>query len=133
MLALLSGVMYILSGENLAIVYSPTRRLRNQNTTQVDNRQGRAGNLCVRLLHLPPWCQVYHEEARRGDGGYPAAALREIGQGRSTYPPFILSFVQRAIGKDIGEGGSVTKTLADIRKDGQKRVSDKGPMLLYKR
>ncbi len=29
-------------------------RLRDQNTTQVDNRQGRAGTLYVRLLHLPP-------------------------------------------------------------------------------
>jgi len=53
-LALLSGVMYILSGDKLVGVYSTTRRLRDQNTTQVDNRQGRAGTLCVRLLHIPP-------------------------------------------------------------------------------
>jgi hypothetical protein len=31
--------MYILSGENLAGVYSTTRRLRDQNTTQGDNQQ----------------------------------------------------------------------------------------------
>ncbi len=53
-LELLPGVIYILSGENLAGVYTATRRLRDQNTTQVDNRQGRAGTLYVQLLHLPP-------------------------------------------------------------------------------
>ncbi len=53
--ALLSSDIYILSGENWAVVYSTTRRLRDQNTTQVDDRQGRAGTLYVRLLHLPPW------------------------------------------------------------------------------
>jgi hypothetical protein len=47
--------IYILSGENLAGVYSTTRRLRDQITTQVDNMQGRAGTLYVRLLLLPPW------------------------------------------------------------------------------
>jgi hypothetical protein len=36
--ALLSSVMYILSGEILAGVYSTTRRQRDQNTTQVANR-----------------------------------------------------------------------------------------------
>jgi hypothetical protein len=46
-LALLSSDIYILSGENLAGVYSTTRRRRDQNTTQVDSRQGRAGNLHV--------------------------------------------------------------------------------------
>jgi hypothetical protein len=51
-LAPLSGDRYILSGENLASVYSTTRCRRDQNTTQVDNRQGRAGTLYVRLLHL---------------------------------------------------------------------------------
>ncbi len=53
-LALLSGVINILSGDNLAGVYSTTRRLRDQKTTQVDNRQGRAGTLYVRLLHILP-------------------------------------------------------------------------------
>ncbi len=33
MLALLSGVMYILSGENLAGMYSTTRRLREEHHT----------------------------------------------------------------------------------------------------
>jgi hypothetical protein len=49
-LALLSSDIYILSVENLAGVYSTTQRLRDQNTTQVDNRQGRAGTLYVRFL-----------------------------------------------------------------------------------
>ncbi len=71
-LALLSGVMYILSGENLAGVYSTTRRLRDQNTTQVDNRQGRAGTLCIQLLHLPPWLPP---PLVPGGGGHPR--LRE--------------------------------------------------------
>ncbi len=51
-LALLSGDRYILSGENLASVYSTIRRRRDQNTTQVDTRQGRARTLYVQLLHL---------------------------------------------------------------------------------
>ncbi len=51
-LALLSGDRYILSGENLASVYSTIRRRRDQNNTQVDNRQGRARTVYVRLLHL---------------------------------------------------------------------------------
>ncbi len=58
MLALLSGDRYILSGEKLAGVYSTTRRGRDQNTTQVDNRQGRAGTLYLRLLHLTPCGQA---------------------------------------------------------------------------
>ncbi len=59
MLAPLSGDRYILSGENLASVYSTTRRLRDQNTTQVDNRQGRTGILYVRLLHLSSMDEGY--------------------------------------------------------------------------
>jgi hypothetical protein len=54
MLALLSGDRYILSGDNVAGVYSTTRPGRDQNTTQVDIRQGRAGTLYVGLLHLTP-------------------------------------------------------------------------------
>ncbi len=68
MLALLSGVMYILSGENLAGVYSTTRRLRDQNTTQVDDRQGRAGTLYVWLLHLPP-CTEHRTFKREHNNG----------------------------------------------------------------
>ena len=44
--ALLSSVMYILSGENAAGVYSTTQPVRDQNPTQVDNRL-RAGTLYV--------------------------------------------------------------------------------------
>jgi hypothetical protein len=54
MLALLSGDRYILSGDNLAGVYSTTQPGRDQNTTQVDIRQGKAETLYVGLLHLTP-------------------------------------------------------------------------------
>jgi len=53
--ALLSSVMYILSGENITAVYSTTRRRWDQNTTQVANRLNRARATYVRLLHVPPW------------------------------------------------------------------------------
>ncbi len=51
--ALLSSVMYILSGEN-STVYTISRRWWDQNTTQVANRLNRARATYVRLLHLPP-------------------------------------------------------------------------------
>jgi hypothetical protein len=63
-LALLSGDRYILSGENLASVYSTTRRRRDQNSTQVDNRQGRAGTLYVRLLHLSSMGNIHSAGGR---------------------------------------------------------------------
>jgi hypothetical protein len=53
--ALLSSVMYILSGENITAVYTMSQRRWDQNTTQVDNRLNRARATYVRLLHLPPW------------------------------------------------------------------------------
>ena len=48
-------------------------------------------------------CQAHHEDARRGDGGYPAAALEELERSESTYPPFIPSFMRRPIQKDSPE------------------------------
>jgi hypothetical protein len=45
-------------------------------------------------------CQAHHKEARRGSGGYPAAALEELETGQSTYPPFIPSFMRRSIQND---------------------------------
>ncbi len=54
--ALLSSVMYILSGENLTAVYSIIRRWWDQNTTQVANRLNLAQATYVWLLHLTP-CQ----------------------------------------------------------------------------
>jgi hypothetical protein len=59
-LALLSGDRYILSDENLASVYSTTRRRRDQNSTQVDIRQGRAGQgpYTSDYSIFPPW-EIY--------------------------------------------------------------------------
>ncbi len=57
--ALLSSVMYILSGENSTAVFTISRRRWDQNTTQVANRLNRARATYVRLLHLPPWCRPY--------------------------------------------------------------------------
>jgi hypothetical protein len=57
-LALVYLVILTYSLENFAGVYSTTRRLRDKNITQVDNRQGRAGTLYVGLLHLPPWATL---------------------------------------------------------------------------
>ncbi len=51
-LALLSSVMYILSGKNITAVYPMSRRRWDQNTTQVDNRLNRARATYVRLLHI---------------------------------------------------------------------------------
>ena len=50
--ALLSSVMYILSGKMITAVYPMSRRRWDQNTTQVDNRLDRAGATYVRLLHI---------------------------------------------------------------------------------
>ncbi len=52
--ALLSSVMYILSGENLTAVYSIIRLRWDQNTTQVANRLNWAQATYVWLLHLTP-------------------------------------------------------------------------------
>ncbi len=52
--ALLSSVMYILSGENITAVYTISQRRWDQNTTQVVNRLDRARATYVRLLHLTP-------------------------------------------------------------------------------
>ncbi len=57
-LALLSSVMYILSGENSTAVFTISRRRWDQNTTQVPYRLNRARATYVRLLHLPPWSHV---------------------------------------------------------------------------
>jgi len=51
-LALLSSVMYILSGKKITAVYPMSRRRWDQNTTQVDNRLNRARSTHVRLLHI---------------------------------------------------------------------------------
>ncbi len=53
--ALLSSVMYILSGKKITAVYPMSRRWWDQNTTtQVANRLNRARATHVRLLHVPP-------------------------------------------------------------------------------
>jgi hypothetical protein len=48
--ALLSSVMYILSGENITAMFTISQRC-----TQVANRLDQAGATYVRLLHVPPW------------------------------------------------------------------------------
>ena len=53
--ALLSNIMYILSGQKITAVYPMSQRRWDQNTTQVANRLNRARATYVRLLHLPPW------------------------------------------------------------------------------
>jgi len=55
--ALLSSVMYILSGKKITAVYPMSRRRWDQNTTQVANRLDRARVTYVWLLHVPPCCQ----------------------------------------------------------------------------
>ncbi len=59
-LALLSSVMYILSGENITAVYQMSRRRWDQNTTQVDNRLDRARVTYVRLLHISSMTREHH-------------------------------------------------------------------------
>jgi hypothetical protein len=51
-------------------------------------------------------CQAHHEEARRGDGDYPVAALQEIGPGWSTYRPFILSLFRERLERTSEKGVS---------------------------
>ncbi len=53
--ALLSSVMYILSGENITAVYTISQRRWDQNTTQVANRLDRTRATYIRLLYLTPW------------------------------------------------------------------------------
>ncbi len=53
--ALLSSVMYILSGENITAVYTISRRRWDQNTSQVAHRLDWARATYVGLLHLTPW------------------------------------------------------------------------------
>jgi hypothetical protein len=55
--ALLSSVIYILSGENITAVFTISRRRWDQNTTQVANRLDTARATYVWLLHVPPWFQ----------------------------------------------------------------------------
>ncbi len=50
--ALLSSIMYILSGKKITAVYPMSRRRWDQNTTQVDNRLDRARATYGRLLHI---------------------------------------------------------------------------------
>jgi hypothetical protein len=56
--ALLSNVMYILSGKKITAVFPMSRRRWDQNTTQVANRLNRARATYVGLLHVPPWLHV---------------------------------------------------------------------------
>ncbi len=51
--ALLSSVMYILSGKKITAVYPMSRRRWDQNTSQVANRLNRARATYIRLLHVP--------------------------------------------------------------------------------
>ncbi len=53
--ALLSSVMYILSGKKINAVYPMSRCRWDQNTTEVANRLNRARATYGRLLHVPPW------------------------------------------------------------------------------
>ncbi len=53
--ALLSSIMYILSGKKITAVYPMSRRRWDQNTSQVANRLNWAGATYVRLLHVHPW------------------------------------------------------------------------------
>ncbi len=55
--ALLSSVMYILSGKKITAVYPMSRCRWDQNTSQVANRLNRARATYVWLLHVPP-CSV---------------------------------------------------------------------------
>ncbi len=50
--ALLSSIMYILSGKKITAVYPMSRRQWDQNTTQVDNKLDMARATYVRLLHI---------------------------------------------------------------------------------
>ena len=62
--ALLSSVMYILSGKKITAVYPMSRRRWDQNTTQVANRLGRARATYVWLLHVPPWVKEAAEKVK---------------------------------------------------------------------
>jgi hypothetical protein len=64
-LALLSSDIYILSGGNLAGVYSTTRCLRDQNTTQVDNRGKQAVQGRDPIRPIAPSSSIgFHEESK---------------------------------------------------------------------
>ncbi len=65
--ALLSSVMYILSGENITAMFTISRRRWDQNTTQVANRLDKARATYVRLLHVPPWLQQWVFWSRRSN------------------------------------------------------------------
>jgi hypothetical protein len=72
--ALLSSVLYILSGENITAVYSTTRRRWDQNTTQVANRLDWAEATYVCLLHLTPW----YIQSINSDKHLPQSPFRSI-------------------------------------------------------
>ncbi len=63
--ALLSSVMYILSGKKITAVYPMSRRWWDQNTIQVANRLNRARATYIRLLHVPPWSLINQLMRRR--------------------------------------------------------------------
>jgi hypothetical protein len=64
--ALLSSVMYILSGEKITAVYSIIRRRRDQNTTQVANRLDWAEATYLRLLHISSMISPHQKHYARG-------------------------------------------------------------------
>ncbi len=66
--ALLSSVMYILSGKKITAVYPMSRRRWDQNTLQVANRLNRARATNGRLLHVPP-C-IWYTGGGGGGGVY---------------------------------------------------------------
>ncbi len=129
-LALLSDVMYILSGENLAGVYSTTWRLRDQNTAQVDNRQGRAGTLCIRFAPSSSMGQtisflgIHKSEQHMYIGFSPALHLqctsRKEGR-RCLFAMLVWYWIQRhGLGNGVGEclgggGGWKRKSQLDGR------------------
>ncbi len=71
--ALLSSVMYILSGKKITAVYPMSRRRWDQNTTLVANRLNRARATYVWLLHISSMYLPYSVKAatRRHDHRVP--------------------------------------------------------------
>ncbi len=77
--ALLSSVMYILSGENITAMYTMSRLLRHHNSWLVANRLNRAGDTYDLLLHVSPWVEVTVNSKEKNSSVFCPNYVREFG------------------------------------------------------
>ncbi len=92
--ALLSSIMYILSGKKITAVYPMSQRRWDQNTRQVDNRLDRARATYRRLLHISSMLTTVlsvEQLQKRGGGGIRGLDPSHATTKKPAILPFLLS------------------------------------------